>query len=69
MTHVNTVRIKGLADGIMRIPLINVLILRTSSFDRLLKSAQEKARTEERVVMNKIISRLLDRIVQAKNPR
>ena len=69
VTRANIVLTKGLAGDTMRIPLIDVLILRKSSFDRLLKEAQEKARTEEKVVTNRIISRLLDRTVQAKNPR
>ena len=69
MTDANVAAIRYFPGDMMRIPVINVMVLKKSSFDRLIKEAQEKARTEERIVTNRIISRLLDRATQTRNPR
>ncbi len=51
--------IKYFPGGMMRIPLINVMILKTSSFERTIREAGEKARSEQRQVTNALITKLL----------
>lgn len=57
--RVSIARIKSFLVNIMRIPGINILILKKNSFDRAIRESAEKARAEQRQMTNALISKLL----------
>jgi hypothetical protein len=55
----NVAVIKYCRGAMMRIPLINVMLLKKNSFDRAIREAAETGRAEQRRVTNALISKLL----------